>query len=333
MKKNIKFLFILSLFLFGYDVALSSNIESVSEKNVLYVHGFTGRPDGWKKLIPAIWADAQVIAPALPDSKPVKGFNVNKLLYIVTSFWGKKINRSDSDMGHDKDIKPIVDQIPQEPFIGYGICRGGSALINTIAKYNLQHVQALIIEAAYASYPKLLYGFLSSYGLSTKYAESLANALFPSYQVGSLSCQKAIPLIKNKDLPVLILHSKDDAIIPFVHSLILYKTFKENGFTNVYLAEMKGQHAYSFRDDQKAYLTAIHSFYKKYNLPYQEEYATAQMESYVPDLARIKQKITQYYDGIKKNKQINRAEVYNSSIGKLIIAAAKLQKNSVKNNS
>jgi dienelactone hydrolase len=292
------------------------------------VHGFTGQPDGWKKLIPAILPDSNVIAPALPDTKSVKGFGLNKLIYITASLWGKKINRSDCDMGHDKDVEAICEQIPQKPFIAYGMCRGGSALINTIAKHNPQHLQALVIEAAYASYPKILYGFLSSYGISTKYAESFAKFLFPAYEIGSVSCQKAIPFIKNKDLPILIMHSKDDATIPFAHSLMLYKAFKDNGFTNVYLAELQGQHAYSLRDDQKAYLTAIHSFYKKHNLPYEAEYATADMESYTPDVARITQKLTIYYDGIKKDIQRNRAEMYNSSVGKLIIAAARLQKQS-----
>lgn len=294
------------------------------------MHGFTGKPDGWQELVPAIMQDSHVVAPALPDSKTVRGVNFSKLLYLLSSFWGKHINRIDSDMGHDKDVEVIFKQIPQKRFVAYGMCRGGSALIHTIAKHNPEHLKALVIEAAYASYPKLFYGLLSSYGLSTKYAESFAKFLFPAYQARSLSCQKLIPLIKNKDLPILILHSKDDAVIPFAHSLMLYKAFKENGFKNVYLVELQGKHAYGIRDDQKAYLTAVHSFYQKHDLPYEPKYATANMESYTLDIARVTQKITHYYQGIKKNIQRNRAQPYDSSIGKLIVTVARLEKYSVK---
>lgn len=291
MKKNIYFLLVINLFLFDWQGISGSSSQQVADKNVLYVHGFTGLPDGWKKMIPAIFPDSNVIAPTLPDAKPVTGFGLNKLIYVTASLWGKTINRGDSDLGHDKDVEAIASTIPDKPFVAYGICRGGTALINTIAKHNPQNLKALIIEASYASLPKMLYGFLSSYGISTKYAESFAKFIFPSYEIGSVSCQKAIPFIKNKNLPVLILHSQDDVTIPLAHALMLYKAFKENGFEHVYLAEVKGAHAYSLRDDEVAYLTAVHSFYKKYDLPYDAQYATADMNSYVPSVARVTQKL------------------------------------------
>jgi pimeloyl-ACP methyl ester carboxylesterase len=326
MKKKICFLLSLSLFLFDCSSIFSSDFQKIVDKNVLYVHGFTGLPDGWKKMVPAILPDSNVIAPLLPDAQPVKGFGMSKLLYLVGSLWGKKINRLDSDMGHDKDVEVIISKIPDKPFVGYGICRGGTALINAVAKHNPQHLKALVIESTYASLPKMLYGFLSSYGISTKYAESFAKALFPSYEIGSVCCQKAIASIKNKNLPVLILHSQDDVTIPLAHAWMLYKTFKEHGFEHVYLVELKGSHAFGLRDDKDAYLRAVHSFYKKYDLAYEAEYATADMNSYVPSVARVTEKLTLYYEKIKKNTQRNRAEMYNYSVGKMIIVAARLQK-------
>jgi fermentation-respiration switch protein FrsA (DUF1100 family) len=314
MKRNT----ILSLLFLCFGSTVISNTQTNSN-NVLYVYGFTGRPEASKTMIPAILPDSNIIAPIMPDTKPVTDYGLNKLINIAASFWGKNVNRMSSDLGHDKDIEAIASVIPEKPFIAFGVCRGGSALINTIAKHNPQHLQALVIDGSYASLPKTFYGFLSSCGISTTYAESLVKLCFPLYKKGSASPEESIALIKDKNLPILLLHSKDDATIPFAHAYMFYKAFKDNGFKHVYLATVNGKHSYSLQADPATYLTAVHSFYKKHNLPYHAEHATANMNSYVPDMQKVNTELGKYYQSIEDQITSIRKKL---SISTAVIAAS-----------
>lgn len=282
------------LFLFGPMLAIGSTgsyLDVVTE----YVHGFTGNPSGALEMVAAFPNPQSFVGAALPDTQKETGYGLNRLIAYCASFWKKNVNRTHAYMGQTEDVEAIHNHVQQavgaRPMILFGNCRGGTAALNYVAKYNPQNLKAIVFEAIPGDLPATLHPILSRAGLSTNWDKTVFRFLFPRYPKNAISSVEAISKIHNKNLPILLFHSRQDATIPFVQALELYVTFKKNNFTNVHLVVLPGKHVYLLRDCEQEYLTAIHSFYKQYGLVHDARYAIADMQAYQYSLDQAQNEI------------------------------------------
>jgi hypothetical protein len=182
-------------------------------------------------------------------------------------------------------------------------------MINYLAEYNPTQIKALILDETPADMPATLIKSLAKLGINPKYALSIFTKIFPAYPKTSLTPLEAIKNIKNKNLPIFIIHSFTDSMVPYQQSCMLYQKFKKEGFTNVHLTILpKGQHSFLLQDVQisSMYLDAINDFYQKYDLPYNQTHtinATFDLAQFTPNDKKIEEIIQNYQTGIEKTYQ------------------------------
>lgn len=291
----------------GLCAAIKADAESFSPVTTAYIHGFTGKPSGALKMAQAFPNADNFYAPALPDTQPETGYGFNRLISYLSSLKNKNINRSHAYMGQGKDIQAIHTQVEQtigeQSMILYGICRGGSAALNYVAKHNPKNLKAMVCEAMPGDLPATLHKTLCKVGLPTKADKTVFRLLFPAYSKNAVTPIQAIAKIANKNLPILLLHSREDTVIPFVQTLELYLAFKSNGFNNVHIVVLPGRHAYLLEESQQDYLTAVHSFYRHYGIAHDVKYATADMKSYDYDVNQAQQEIVAFYESLQEQQQ------------------------------
>ncbi len=284
-------------------IALAATFGSFQTEHArhstIYAHGIVDGPTQIDRFDPAIATDHRK-AVAFTDTLSETGWGPNGWTSTISTRFGKPVNRSKMCMGQAQDIdtiKEAIDEHPSDQVILYGCSRGAATLINYMALYNPDNVQALVLDAPPANMPGSLHAALAKIGLHKSWDETLFNKLFPAYPCNSVIPVNAIKDIKNKALPILLVHSKTDSKVAFVNSLRLYREFKQQGFNNVHLAAMpSGRHSFLLQDPEvrDKYLRAVHSFYKSYSLPHNEAYATADIKDYAYNLDQATQEIQSY---------------------------------------
>jgi len=130
-----------------------------------------------------------------------------------------------------------VMKVKPEDIIIFGRSLGGG-----VASYLAQKYQprALIIESSYTSIP------------------DVATKLFPRLPMKLITRFKYNTRVRLKDIycPVLIIHSKDDEIIPFRHGQVLYETANP---PKTFL-QIKGRHYYGFLGSKSIYVDGLREF-------------------------------------------------------------------------
>ena len=79
----------------------------------------------------------------------------------------------------------------------------------------------------------------------------------------------------NKELPLLIIASLEDELIPARNIATIYTKLVDCGHKHAYFLLLdKGAHAYLLEnEDAHLYLNTVHAFYKKYSLPHNASFA------------------------------------------------------------
>jgi hypothetical protein len=237
-----------------------------------------------------------------PDTQIPKGL-FNKLVYYICKKGLQKqhINRNEMYFGQGQDIQAIKKEIaPNKTYILYGLCRGGMAIINYMAQYNPDNITALVLDETIADVldiiEKLVYPKKDNKVTSTPIQrENVLRACFPSYPRGTKPPVQNIPAIKNKNLPIFLVYANKDTTFHFPSSTWRnYIAFKKAGFKNVYMCELQETCQGAQGDDRKIYLESLHSFYKKYNLAYDPQFAiltASQLEQLQPSIQDVFKKI------------------------------------------
>ncbi|MBV8660784.1 MAG: alpha/beta fold hydrolase [Candidatus Dependentiae bacterium] len=260
-----------------------------------------------------------------PDAQKPLDWDLNNLIFKVCSSFGKHVNRTKMFMGQGEDIETLKNEIkPDESYILFGFSRGGAAAINYLAQYNPKNIQALILNASPADMLETVNTMQHNFGY--KFAPTRADqeyifaTMFPAYPMNSTPPVDAIAHIKNKDLPIFIVHAQTDSVVHISASWQLYKAFLQAKFTDVYLCQLKsGEHkAYPNSPDKETFLHALHSFYKKYGFDYNPKYATLsdeQLHELQPTEEEITAKLDQYA------RQLVAAYEKQNSLNNSIVAA------------
>ncbi|MFA5998622.1 MAG: prolyl oligopeptidase family serine peptidase [Candidatus Babeliales bacterium] len=289
-----------------FTLSFFTSLSAYSADYTVFAHGIVDGPGQMLRFQKAI-TTPKATAVQFADSKSATDWSLNGIIGHCTKLFGKTVNRSAMFMGQTADITAISKTITKIPanksVILYGCSRGSATIINYLAKFNPKNVKALVLDSCPASLPETIAPKLVKLGIHPSYSLSIFTTLFPAYPANSIPPLHAIKNITNKNLPILLIHSKDDSSVPFEHSLMLYLEFKKQGFTNVHLAAIsKGKHSFLLQNKtaQPVYLKAVHTFYKKYDLPYDKAWATGTCDSYNPNIVLVKKVISAYEAKIQK---------------------------------
>lgn len=317
--------------LYIFNFLLIVNLYAHSAQHTIFAHGIIDGPTQINRFKDVI-ATQQATPIIFPDAHLTKSWNLNGIIDYCSNwygqkvnsthnFYGKHINRNSMYMGQGEDLESISKTMTQyattESVILYGCSRGAAALLTYLGQHNPTNVSALILDACPADLPATLHLQLASYGIHHGWANAIFSTLFPQYNASTaLTPICAIPLIQNKNLPILLIHSQKDQIVPYIHSLQLYQQLRDQNFTNVHLILLPdGQHSYILQDPTLApiYTQAVHSFYKKYNLPHDADIAQDTIQETILTQEEITQKTMAYQESIQNILYAKRT-VYAASI-------------------
>ena len=117
-------------------------------------------------------------------------------------------------------LHSLIKKHPQLPIYVFGQSLGGSIAITSVAQLeDKEELCALITEAAFASYEGIAKEKLAEAWLTSLFKAPLSRLFSSDYDA-----QKYVAQLS--PLPLLVIHSPDDKIVPMQHGAILYKTAK-----------------------------------------------------------------------------------------------------------
>jgi len=233
--------------------------------------------------------------------KPAKGIALKK--------------ENDADLGQLADIETLKNNLdPKKNHILYGTSRGGSTAINYTATHNPTNIKALIIDATPADMLNVVDEIQYKVGIFVFWTKSqkewATRLLFPHFPANSMPPMQAIAHIKNKELPVFIVHSNNDPIVNVRSAWENYKAFKQASFPHVYLCELQecGHMGNSSGPDSLIYKQALHSFYKKHGFQYDKNHAIlteSQLLQFQPSIESIDEKLQNNLWKLRHQAMIN----------------------------
>lgn len=286
--------------------------------HTIYAHGIVDGPSQMQRFASAINTETSISVQFI-DSLAAQNWDLNGCIGSITStLLGKNVNRENMHMGQGADIATLQETVlkssSNKNLILYGCSRGAAAIINYLAEHNPSNLKAIVLDATPADIPETIAITLAQFGINPTKALDIFCKIFPAYQKDSIPPIHAIKNIKNKNLPILLIHSRTDQRVHVQNSYKLYQEFKAQGFLNVHLVVLPdGQHSFALQNDlvKPLYLKSVNQFYKKYNLPYDLNWidtnfdmnqlmpSTQEMQFMIDDYAR---KIIDAYEfAVQKN--------------------------------
>ena len=172
----------------------------------------------------------------------------------------------------------VVNRLaPQQAVVLYGFSRGAVTIFNFLCtKYREKadkRVGAVVLEACFDTFKNSLYHVFPT-GKKLGLCDTILQVfclLFPEYKVNGMEPRDMLGRFPH-DIPILFVTSKKDEIVPFYSVKNLYKRLRFNGYSNVYYCELNdsshSRYTATSACDVERYTSAVHSFYRQYNLSY-----------------------------------------------------------------
>jgi len=187
------------------------------------------------------------------------------------------------------------------PVILAGVSRGAATILNfmgTAPAQDVRQVRALVLESPFDKLKSILeykFGFIGEMPGIEYAAKRIA---LGGYNPNGIQPIQVVDKI-SKDIPILLICSKQDGLIPSSSTINLYRKIVESGHTRAHLLELeRGPHAnLPWGENGGIYRNVVHAFYRHYNLPYNREAALAGQEQFARtqptlDAPHIQPKIT-----------------------------------------
>jgi alpha-beta hydrolase superfamily lysophospholipase len=196
-----------------------------------------------------------------------------------------KMNRTQTSLAQENEVNRLAHaffstmaETPQSVLVG--VSRGASTLINFMGIHNPANVAALILESPFDCVESIINCLIHETKLSwipgiKRNGLSLMSFVFCKYRADGIRPIDYAASIKT-DLPILIVCSAQDKLIPAWSSINLYITLRNSGHTNTYLLVLpEGQHAKLINNHTYGplYQQITHAFYQKFDLPHDAHYA------------------------------------------------------------
>lgn len=190
-----------------------------------------------------------------------------------------RLNRFKTSLAQDNEISCLANhyfcEMSQEQSILVGVSRGASTVINFMGLYNPENVCALILESPFDAVESIVTRLAheTKFGCipgAKKYGLNLLSFVFCQYKPEGIRPIDQVRKI-TKDVPILIVCSIEDKLVPVWSSINLYIALRESGHCNAYLLILpEGKHAKLIDHPRSGYLyqQIVHAFYYKYALPH-----------------------------------------------------------------
>jgi len=171
-----------------------------------------------------------------------------------------------------------VARYPNTNIVLFGDSRGAATVFNFIAMYHPTAVRCMILEGIFDTIPHLLsHCFYCSWkgdfienvlhtmliGCAQKYC---AHGPFPGQYVDQIP----------GDIPILLVTSLMDEVVPYQSTMRLYQLLKAQGHTRVHLLVLQKSHhdSYMVGIERDVYQSCVHAFYKEVGVAYDPVWAT-----------------------------------------------------------
>jgi len=207
------------------------------------------------------------------DMKFVK-YNDRKLGVILFYIRNTCLGQEDDIAAFKKGYEQIDDDV-----IVFGISRGAATASNFMALHQPTRIKGAVLESPFDHAEKGIEGFINGCGFKRwPKTKNFFNWLFHKvarYNKNGLHPKDVVEKI-SKDIPIIFVCSKKDGMIPYQSTINLYKQLIKSGHTYVHLLVLEsGNHGFLiWGPDGDKYQNVIHAFYRRYNLPHNEQFAT-----------------------------------------------------------
>lgn len=199
-----------------------------------------------------------------------------------------RVNRHETSLAQENEIACLsraYDEITVESqgenqnIVFFGVSRGASTIINFIGSNNQIKVDAVILESPFDSVESIVENKIKQMRLNwmpgiKKIGYHIMSFIFAKHKREGMRPIDMVSKIQ-RDIPILIVCSQQDPLVPASSSIRLYRALIQAGHNHTYLLVTKeGRHAKIISDaDDTTYKKVVHAFYKKYNLPHDNRYA------------------------------------------------------------
>lgn len=159
-----------------------------------------------------------------------------------------------------------------------GMSRGAATIITFAGTKSAKRLKAIIAESPFDSISNIIDYRLKQEHISwipQFITQTAPKVVFNQYDPHGVF---PITVVKNirHDLPLLLVCSLEDLIIPAYSTVQLYLQLRDTGHEHVYLVLLnKGHHgALLWQDDGDTYLAIVHAFYQKYGLEHDSNHSS-----------------------------------------------------------
>jgi hypothetical protein len=194
-----------------------------------------------------------------------------------------KVNRSQTSFAQENEIQAI-DEAQADittPKVLVGASRGASTILTWLATKSqeyTQNVKAVVLESPFGSMDDIVRNILGEslyqYPQARSLGHNIVRFIFSQYKrrgISPISVAANIP----KNIPILIVCSKEDARVPAWSSENLAQALKDADHPMVHCITLEhGVHGQLIKGpDGQTYRNTVHAFYKKYGLDHNPEWA------------------------------------------------------------
>ena len=201
-----------------------------SKGTVLLIHGNGGNVSGW-----------------IHSIEPLQKAGYRALVFDYEGYGKSEGKPTHKNVVSDAELflNYLLDKKDStEKMILWGVSLGGNLSVN-IAYRNQDKVDILIDEAGFSSHSDIGTSFMPWF-------------LKPFARISVSSPYKSKKLIADIKMPVLIIHSTEDEVVPFEMGKKVYK----NANQPKEFWEIKGKHCYAIRDYEKEFINKLDSIVK-----------------------------------------------------------------------
>lgn len=193
----------------------------------------------------------------------------------LCKFWNCSFGQDNDIKAFDSAYKKTITRLAQHNLIFVGMSRGASVILSYVALYQPENIRALVLESPFDTVQSSLDAAVKQVPALINCKTTRAMAAFILRNIARKyepSALQPIDLVDRLpiDLPILLICSDEDKLVPVESTCNLYRKLKRTGHQHVYLLRLsKGKHSKLLHDsDGLRYALVVHAFYKKYALPH-----------------------------------------------------------------
>ena len=187
------------------------------------------------------------------------------------------LNPRSSCLGQTADIAILQEtSVKFKKVILVGVSRGAATIANYAGTEQPNNVMALILESPFDTIESIV-----------KHLEATASSIvfkpsmYPNYDRNGIHPIDSMHKT-SVHIPILLICSKKDVLIPASSTTLLYKKLLLAGHTKIHILVLdQGKHANILWGDQGyIYKNVVHAFYKEYGLPYNQMFAQSGLKHF-----------------------------------------------------